>query len=198
MPKTKLISEVTTTSFFLSLRLRTNSSFVQLNELQTLTIGLVRQSKDSLFSSDRYLTRVHLRRPIKDDVVSLDESLIRRSTFDVRFRTSNLRRCLTSLTLSRVSKRKWDDEHERSTLTSFSSKAMGFMGSGFNAINVGDEIIEINNQVVVSSPIERAIERSRDENFRSDRLGSDAFRQTTAKFVQSEWNLFISEENAST
>jgi len=29
-------------------------------------------------------------------------------------------------------------------------KAMGFMGSGFSAINIGDEIIEINNQVVVS------------------------------------------------
>ena len=28
---------------------------------------------------------------------------------------------------------------------------MGFLGSGFNAINIGDEIIEINNQVVVSS-----------------------------------------------
>jgi hypothetical protein len=28
-------------------------------------------------------------------------------------------------------------------------QAMGFMGSGFNAINIGDEIIEINNQVVV-------------------------------------------------
>jgi hypothetical protein len=27
---------------------------------------------------------------------------------------------------------------------------MGFMGSGFSAINIGDEIIEINNQVVVS------------------------------------------------
>jgi len=26
---------------------------------------------------------------------------------------------------------------------------MSFMGSGFNAINIGDEIIEINNQVVV-------------------------------------------------
>jgi hypothetical protein len=26
---------------------------------------------------------------------------------------------------------------------------MGFMGSGFNAINIGDEIIELNNQVVV-------------------------------------------------
>ncbi len=27
---------------------------------------------------------------------------------------------------------------------------MSFMGSGFTAINIGDEIIEINNQVVVS------------------------------------------------
>jgi hypothetical protein len=27
---------------------------------------------------------------------------------------------------------------------------MGFMGTGFSAINIGDEIIEINNQVVVS------------------------------------------------
>jgi hypothetical protein len=27
---------------------------------------------------------------------------------------------------------------------------MSFMGSGFSAINIGDEIIEINNQVVVS------------------------------------------------
>lgn len=36
---------------------------------------------------------------------------------------------------------------------------MGFMGSGFNAINVGDEIIEINNQVVVSSRIDRSIDR---------------------------------------
>lgn len=26
---------------------------------------------------------------------------------------------------------------------------MSFMGSGFSAINIGDEIIEINNQVVV-------------------------------------------------
>jgi hypothetical protein len=29
---------------------------------------------------------------------------------------------------------------------------MSFMGSGFTAINIGDEIIEINNQVVVSLP----------------------------------------------
>jgi len=28
---------------------------------------------------------------------------------------------------------------------------MGFMGTGFSAINIGDEIIEINNQVVVNS-----------------------------------------------
>jgi hypothetical protein len=32
----------------------------------------------------------------------------------------------------------------------FVFKAMSFMGSGFSAINIGDEIIEINNQVVVS------------------------------------------------
>lgn len=31
----------------------------------------------------------------------------------------------------------------------FSFQAMGYMGSGFSAINIGDEIIEINNQVVV-------------------------------------------------
>jgi len=30
-----------------------------------------------------------------------------------------------------------------------SFQAMSFMGSGFSAINIGDEIIEINNQVVV-------------------------------------------------
>lgn len=30
---------------------------------------------------------------------------------------------------------------------------MSFMGSGYSAINIGDEIIEINNQVVVSSII---------------------------------------------
>lgn len=31
---------------------------------------LVRQNKDSLVSSDCYLTRVHLRRPLKNDVVN--------------------------------------------------------------------------------------------------------------------------------
>jgi hypothetical protein len=31
---------------------------------------------------------------------------------------------------------------------------MSFMGSGFSAINIGDEIIEINNQVVVRKSFE--------------------------------------------
>jgi len=88
---------------------------VELNELQTITISLVRQNKDSLFSSDRYLIRVHLRRPIKDDV-------------NIEFTTMP------------------DFTH---IISSIETEAMGFMGSGFNAINVGDEVIEINNQVVI-------------------------------------------------
>ncbi len=39
---------------------------------------------------------------------------------------------------------------EMMELSFFVFKAMGFIGSGFSAINIGDEIIEINNQVVVS------------------------------------------------
>ncbi|CAF5205404.1 unnamed protein product, partial [Rotaria magnacalcarata] len=48
MPKTKLI--------------------VEIEKLRTTAITSVRQNKDSLFSSDCYLTRVHLQRPPTDDV----------------------------------------------------------------------------------------------------------------------------------
>ncbi|CAF2522711.1 unnamed protein product [Rotaria sp. Silwood2] len=95
MPKSKLILEI--------------------SELRTTAIGLVRQNKDSLFSSDCYLTRVHLRRPIKDDVT-------------IEYTTMP------------------DFTH---VISSIETEAMSFMGSGFSAINIGDEIIEINNQVVI-------------------------------------------------
>jgi hypothetical protein len=95
MPKSKLILEI--------------------NELRTTAISLVRQNKDSLFSSDCYLTRVNLRRPIKDDV-------------NIEYTTMP------------------DYTH---VISSIETEAMSFMGSGFSAINIGDEIIEINNQVVI-------------------------------------------------
>ncbi|CAF4846585.1 unnamed protein product [Rotaria sp. Silwood1] len=95
MPKSKLILEI--------------------SDLRTTAIGLVRQNKDSLFSSDCYLTRVHLRRPIKDDV-------------NIEYTTMP------------------DFTH---VISSIETEAMSFMGSGFSAINIGDEIIEINNQVVI-------------------------------------------------
>ncbi|CAF2134312.1 unnamed protein product [Rotaria magnacalcarata] len=95
MPKSKLIFEI--------------------NKLRTNTISLVRQNKDSLFSSDCYLTRVNLRRPNKDDV-------------NIEYTTMP------------------DFTH---IISSIETEAVGYMGSGFNAINIGDEIIEINNQVVI-------------------------------------------------
>ncbi|CAF1104298.1 unnamed protein product [Rotaria sordida] len=95
MPKSKLILEI--------------------NDLRTTAITLVRQNKDSLFSSDCYLTRVHLRRPMKDDV-------------NIEYTTMP------------------DFTH---VISSIETEAMSFMGSGFSAINIGDEIIEINNQVVI-------------------------------------------------
>ncbi|CAF4061050.1 unnamed protein product [Rotaria sp. Silwood2] len=95
MPKSKLILEI--------------------NELRTTAISLVRQNKDSLFSSDCYLTRVNLRRPIKDDV-------------NIEYTTMP------------------DFTH---IISSIETEAIGYMGSGFSAINIGDEIIEINNQVVI-------------------------------------------------
>ncbi|CAF0742387.1 unnamed protein product [Adineta steineri] len=95
MPKSKLILEI--------------------NELRTTAISLVRQNKDSLFSSDCYLIRVNLRRPIKDDV-------------NIEYTTMP------------------DFTH---FISSIETEAMSYMGSGFNAINIGDEIIEINNQVVI-------------------------------------------------
>lgn len=39
-------------------------------------ISVVRENKDSLFASDCYLTRVNLRRPIKDDVVKDERKFI--------------------------------------------------------------------------------------------------------------------------
>ncbi|CAF1233926.1 unnamed protein product [Adineta steineri] len=95
MPKTKLIIEI--------------------NELRTTAMSLIHQNKDSLFSSDCYLIRVHLRRPLKDDV-------------NIEYTTMP------------------DYTH---VISSIETEAMSFMGSGFSAINIGDEIIEINNQVVV-------------------------------------------------
>ncbi|UJR22517.1 hypothetical protein I4U23_025567 [Adineta vaga] len=95
MPKSKLILEI--------------------SELRTTAISLVRQNKDSLFSSDCYLTKVNLRRPIKDDV-------------NIEYTTMP------------------DFTH---VISSIETEAMSLMGSGFNAINIGDEIIEINNQVVI-------------------------------------------------
>ncbi|CAF5169525.1 unnamed protein product, partial [Rotaria sp. Silwood1] len=74
-----------------------------------------RQNKDSLFSSDCYLTRVNLRRPIKDDV-------------NIEYTTMP------------------DFTH---IISSIETEAISYLGSGFSAINIGDEIIEINNQVVV-------------------------------------------------
>ncbi|CAF0764190.1 unnamed protein product [Adineta ricciae] len=88
---------------------------LDIGELRTLAISLVRQNKDSLFSSDCYLTRVHLRRPIKDDV-------------NIEYTTMP------------------DYTH---VISSIETEAASFMGSGFSAINIGDEIIEINNQVVI-------------------------------------------------
>ncbi|CAF1530944.1 unnamed protein product [Rotaria sp. Silwood1] len=95
MPKSKLILEI--------------------NELRTTAISLVRQNKDSLFSSDCYLTRVNLRRPIKDDV-------------NIEYTTMP------------------DFTH---IISSIETEAISYLGSGFSAINIGDEIIEINNQVVI-------------------------------------------------
>ncbi|CAF1047410.1 unnamed protein product [Adineta ricciae] len=95
MPKSKLILEI--------------------SELRTTAISLVRQNKDSLFSSDCYLTRVNLRRPIKNDV-------------NIEYTTMP------------------DFTH---VISSIETEAMSYMGSGFHAINIGDEIIEINNQVVI-------------------------------------------------
>ncbi|UJR26562.1 hypothetical protein I4U23_007883 [Adineta vaga] len=95
MPKTKLI--------------------INIGELRTIAISLIRQNKDSLFSSDCYLTRVHLRRPLKDDV-------------NIEYTTMP------------------DYSH---VISSIETEAMSSMGSGFSAINIGDEIIEINNQVII-------------------------------------------------
>ncbi|CAF3757449.1 unnamed protein product [Rotaria socialis] len=95
MPKTKLI--------------------VEIEKLRTTAITSVRQNKDSLFSSDCYLTRVHLQRPLKDDV-------------NIEYTTMS------------------DFTH---VISSIETEAMRYMGSGYSAINIGDEIIEINNQVVI-------------------------------------------------
>ncbi|CAF0955670.1 unnamed protein product [Rotaria magnacalcarata] len=95
MPKTKLI--------------------VEIEKLRTTAITSVRQNKDSLFSSDCYLTRVHLQRPPTDDV-------------NIEYTTMP------------------DFTH---VISSIETEAMRYMGSGYSAINIGDEIIEINNQVVI-------------------------------------------------
>ena len=50
---------------------------------------------------------------------------------------------------------------------------MSFMGSGFSAINIGDEIVEINNQVVVRTSLAPA--RSPSFVRFEDRLGCDTF-----------------------
>lgn len=88
---------------------------VDINNLRTTAMMLVRQNKDSLVSSDCYLTRVHLRRPLKDDV-------------NIEYTTMP------------------DFTH---VISSIETESMSFMGAGFSAINIGDEIIEINNQVVI-------------------------------------------------
>ncbi|CAF1418105.1 unnamed protein product, partial [Didymodactylos carnosus] len=104
MPKTKLIREI--------------------DELRTHATGLIRRNKDSLFSSDCYLTRVNLRRPTKDDM-------------NIEYTTMP------------------DYTH---VISSIQTESMGYMGTGFNAINIGDEIIEINNQVVLGWDAEHFLE----------------------------------------
>lgn len=88
---------------------------LEINELRTTSISLVRQNKDSLFASDCYLTRVNLRRPMKNDV-------------NIEYTTT---------------------PNFTHVISSIETEAMNSLGSGFSALNIGDEIIEINNQVVI-------------------------------------------------
>ena len=71
---------------------------------------------------------------------------------------------------------------------------MGFMGSGFGAINIGDEIIEINNQVVVG---DASLDTS-SPCIRSDRLGPAVFQRSHSFVAASQRNLPTREEDAST
>ena len=68
-------------------------------------------------------------------------------------------------------------------LLCFHLQAMNLMGSGFSAINIGDEIIEINKQVVVSLFCSMRIYifvRCQ------DRLGSETFQFLTSTNFSSE------------
>ena len=71
---------------------------------------------------------------------------------------------------------------------------MGFMGSGFGAINIGDEIIEINNQVVVGDA--SLVDSS--SRIRSDRLGSIVLQRSDSFVAAAQRNLPAGEKDAST
>ena len=61
-------------------------------------------------------------------------------------------------------------------ISSIETEAMNSLGSGFSALNIGDEIIEINNQVVVKTTISFiCLVLEEKQHFCSDRLGSGAF-----------------------